>query len=501
MILLLSFLSRMENYGRYIQKFVNVKRSGIETILFSLLLLFLPTQFGKHVWPSFSFVLGQRIDYLSPTLYVTDILVILLFIVWVIHTLSLRAKRGNLMTLRIGEIASSLAMTKKILTFIFLFFLFLTINISLSQSPLEALYGLLKLFEVGFLTYYIGNIHRTKLKILLFPLTFGIISESVLAIAQFFTQGSLGGILYYFGERTFTSVTPGIANASINGQLLLRPYATFPHPNVLAGYLVISMTILLMCHSGLSGIWKSRFFTNLTRAQDPRYPKSTRLSQGSVARMTTIFLYFFTLLLGTIGLCVTLSRVAILVWFFVCVFLFFRFLQKRVFTKKILLIANGVLLTLVITLFIISPLLPRFSQFALQDESVVLREQLALDAFKMLFAHPIFGVGLHNFLPALPHYDFARGSVFSIQPVHNIFLLVGAETGFVGLWLFVSFFIWMYLRLINICRRSVGSGPTLVIILLTEVVILGSFDHYFLTIQQGQLLFGLVIGICFSVLL
>ena len=51
---------------------------------------------------------------------------------------------------------------------------------------------------------------------------------------EFIKQASLNGLFWWLGERTFTSSTPGIAKAVIDGRLLMRPYATFPHPNVLA---------------------------------------------------------------------------------------------------------------------------------------------------------------------------------------------------------------------------------------------------------------------------
>ncbi|MCL5970380.1 MAG: hypothetical protein M1450_02695 [Patescibacteria group bacterium] len=35
-------------------------------------------------------------------------------------------------------------------------------------------------------------------------------------------------------------------------------------------------------------------------------------------------------------------------------------------------------------------------------------------------------------------------------------------------------------------------------IILVTVLVLGLFDHYFLTLQQGQLLFSLVLGIVWS---
>ena len=55
------------------------KANNIQRLLFFALILGIPTQFGRHFWPDFSFVSGVRVDYLSPTLYVTDILIFLIF--------------------------------------------------------------------------------------------------------------------------------------------------------------------------------------------------------------------------------------------------------------------------------------------------------------------------------------------------------------------------------------------------------------------------------------
>src|SRR5258708_7366824 len=52
--------------------------SKIESLLLCLFFLLLPTQLGKHFWPDFSIVSGIRIDYLSPTVYITDVFLILL---------------------------------------------------------------------------------------------------------------------------------------------------------------------------------------------------------------------------------------------------------------------------------------------------------------------------------------------------------------------------------------------------------------------------------------
>src|SRR4051812_29891213 len=63
---------------------------NFSSLLYFLLLLLLPTQLGKHFWPPFAFVHGLRIDYLSPTVYLTDLLLLLAGAVWVLPHLNSR---------------------------------------------------------------------------------------------------------------------------------------------------------------------------------------------------------------------------------------------------------------------------------------------------------------------------------------------------------------------------------------------------------------------------
>src|SRR5680860_1418745 len=50
----------------------------------------------------------------------------------------------------------------------------------------------------------------------------------------------------------------------------------------------------------------------------------------------------------------------------------------------------------------------------------------------MIADHPVIGVGLNNFQEAMGPYD-PYGLLFAGNPVHNIYLLQAAETGYVGL--------------------------------------------------------------------
>lgn len=424
-------------------------RSNIERIIFSLALLFLPTQFGRHFWPSFAYVHGVRVDYLSPTIYTTDVLIVFLFILHFSHELHFK----NFINKKLSP------------PFLFAL-LFLLMTILFSQVPILGILYLCKLAELLFFGWYSATVFRTQKSAIFFLFSAGILFESLLTIAQYFNQGSLGGVFYFLGERLYSGTTPGVANASMSGQLTLRPYGTFSHPNVLAGYLVIAMTLLL-------GLWN-----HLPRRKN-----------------VLLFAIFF---FGTIALFLTLSRVAILLWVLLLFFLFLKQLypvvvKKRLFIVSFLVTGFFVLLSSMMLPFV----LPRFFETSLSDESVTLRLSLAKDAITMIFTHPFLGVGPHNFLVALPSYEQNARTVFTLQPVHNIFLLIGAETGYIGLVISLLFVISLCSRLWKKYKVSYVSEKQFLLFLsitLSEIIVLGMFDHYFLTIQQGQLLSTMVIG-------
>jgi O-antigen ligase len=334
-----------------------------------------------------------------------------------------------------------------------------------SKSPLVGLYGFLKLLEFVFLGFYTAfNIKKLRLSTVLALFSIGIIFESFLSILQYFHQGSIGGIFYFFGERTFNGQTPGIANASINGELVLRPYGTFSHPNVLAGFLVIAMTLIL---SGIKN-YESR-----------------------IKRIV----FILTLTIGTIALFLTLGRIAIVVWVLILGF----------FIVRKFLIHNSYFLILLIVVFLFlgltTPLGVRFTDIRLTDESIVVRQELIKSSLLMVKNNPFFGVGLNNFLIELPDYQKIKNYFTDLQPVHNIFLLVAAQTGIVGLIFFLWFIGKTYKRIMNHESRIRHRTPIIhnsKFIILSTALVLGFFDHYFLTLQQGQLLFSFILGFCWS---
>lgn len=407
-------------------------------IFFYLLVLLVPTQLGRHFWPNFSFVQGIRVDYLSPTIYLTDILLVLLLLSWIFTKLS---------TFNF-QLSTCL---RRYWLLIVLAPIVIGIGIYSSSNPFAGLFGVIRLFEFFLLGVYIAKTINTRAEInrIIFLLAVGLVFESMLAIGQFINQGSLGSLFWFFGERTFTSGTIGIAQAIINGELILRPYGTFPHPNVLAGFLLIVMTMIIP---------SKRIF------------------------------FLASLLIGSVALILTMSRIAIILWAMTLVGWFLRRFKYRIFQA---------LVFIIITISIVAMLLwPRLTSLSLTDEAFVRRQELAVAAINMIRTHPLFGVGINNFLVNLPNFQQTKSTLLYLQPVHNIYLLIAVETGIIGFSIFVWFMIKTFKQLIKSNKFSIlNSQPS---IILLVILILGFFDHYFLTLQSGQLLFTLIVGLCWA---
>ena len=398
---------------------------NLDKLIFYLLLLFLPTQLGLHLWPDFSFVHGIRIDYLSPTIYFTDFLIVILFLICLIK------KKFKL----------------RVNIYFAFFFSLLFVSSLLASNYKEAFYGLIKFSEFSFLAYYVyKNIKVDQLFLKIFSI--GILTESLIAFVEFLNKSSIGGIFYFLGERSFNSSTPNIANANINGELILRPYATFSHPNVLGAFLLIGISFIL-------------FFAK---------PKN------NLERL----LFYAAVFIGSLGLTLTLSRASLFGLSLLIIFKLILQLKNRSIKY-----AAFLLITIASVVIFALPYFNRFTSFNFSDESFVQRKDLTIAAASMIKDNPVFGIGINNFLTELPNY-YRSNKTFYLQPVHNIFLLTFAQIGLIA---GVMFIIFLF--------KTFSIAPKDMKFILFFVFFLGFFDHYFLTLQQGQILFALIIGLCF----
>ncbi len=291
---------------------------------------------------------------------------------------------------------------------------------------------------------------RPKRKEIILPLTCSIIIICFLALMQFLNQGSVGGLWYWFGERTYSRQTPAIAQLITANGVFVRAYATFSHPNVFGGFLVILLPFFFL---------------------PEKFVKPWEYVLNWMA--------CYTLLLGIF---LSFSRAAWIVTFLLLTAIFLK--KRLLFQKKTLLIISSCAL-----LFICEEVfLGRFLQLWATDGQSINERLELLKAAKQFFGQsPLFGVGWGRFVPSLAKL-WPRPTV--LQPVHSIFALLAAETGIVGLGLFLL----IYMVAI---KKTWVKNDWGCFLSLAAVGILGSVDHYLLTLLQTQLLLTLLLAIAF----
>ena len=112
------------------------------------------------------------------------------------------------------------------------------------------------------------------------------------------------------------------------------------------------------------------------------------------------------------------------------------------------------------------------------------RTILNQSALKAFVGHPVFGVGPGQLLPTLPGY-FPPG-YWKIQPPHNVFILVLAETGIFGFAVLLTGIFKIYTAV-----KKFVALPGLIAVFSSSLL-----DHYWLTSQQNRIILGIYLGLC-----
>jgi O-antigen ligase len=465
----------------------------LHLFFFYATIILFPTQLGYHFWPDWALVLGRRLDYLSPTLFLTDISIFLTLVFWMLSS------RKHMYRLKIGicdfleNCPPAGGLKIGIYIPLILAFLYVSCNIYFATSPIISFSKWLKVLEFVVFGFYIIKT-KPSFSRSLWCFSFAVFYSSIIAIAQFFLQHSVGGFLWYLGERTFDVTTPGIARIQLllpsvfrfQSSEYLRPYATFPHPNVLGGFLAVTLPLVI--------------FNNVTTCLPARQVKQLNNWQASLLKTFRVI----TIIVGFLALLLTFSRsawVAGIIGLIIVSVIYFKSIKNYSFLVFMAFVVF-------IGLFFV---LPYFQTLTPESESVFVRNELNSAAISMINPYPylsislsphlFFGVGLGNFLIELPKY-YPHRDIFFLQPVHNIYLLLLSETGIVG-FLFCVYFLWNLLkhktrkRSIGICLPSIGSCRRQVqagLLSFVILLLLGIVDHYPLTLQQGQLLLTILLS-------
>lgn len=404
----------------------------LERYIYYTLLATLPIQLGKHFWPDFSFVQGIRVDYLSPTIYLSDIFLIALFVLFTLRT----------------RVIPGCFTNKLFLALISVVF----VSLPFVREPYSVLWGAGMFIVALFFGYYTALfINKKTITPVLYILATSALVMIVIAVLQFISQHSLDGIFYYLGERNFSKDTVGIATFTLFNNELMRSYATFPHPNVLAYFLFIAFIAL----------WFMRKFSPF------------------VSRM-----HWIIMMTLCVGVLLTFSRLIILG----IVVVIIASLYRRISEKYLLAVGTGVLVLLL--LFLRLDTLARDSIFRWDGIQI---------SINLLLHSPLWGVGVNNFYYHEVELQKMLTPTF-LQPVHNVYLLVLSQLGIAGLLISVLFIMKTFKTLFLRFEAKQYSSPfyRMSLILFVSTLIVGIFDHYIITLHQGYFYAAFVVGLCYA---
>lgn len=401
--------------------------------LFKIFVFLIPVQLAYHFWPLFAFVKGIRVDYLAPTIYFTELLLVVLITAWFISI-------GTKQTIR------KLFRQTQFRKAIPLVVIALLINLVFSINKFVTLIHAVKLAEIFLLAMLVATYRKLDLKKDLFiPLATSSVLFAAIGVTQTIKGATLGGVFYYLGERTFSTISPGIALYNLFGREVLRSYSTFPHPNALAGYLGVVALI-------------SIFYLG---------------KKFNILSYLLLIGMFFTFSKSALVDLATVSLIYLLVKKF-------RLTpSKHKLSFFYLLVLSNLLILLVSTLIVGgSDIL-----------TMTLGDRIYLNnvSLIMFMGQPLTGVGLGNYIirlsQASPYYNYH----LLLQPVHNLFLLVLVEGGLV-LTTPILYGTW------KIIEKVFNKNSNLIYVFLF-IFLTGLTDHYWFTLWQNNLLLSLVLGL------
>lgn len=245
-------------------------------------------------------------------------------------------------------------------------------------------------------------------------------------------------------------------------QRWLRAYGSFPHPNILGGFLSLGLLQGLYLYALAKNSWSRTVLMTLT-------------------------------LCITSGLVVTFSRSAYLATLLgSCVLLITAWIATMRTTWRQLL--KGML---IVALFAAIMVMIFFEIIAVRTSSVAVLEQFShtqrltsiKQAVELFGRHALGGVGVGNAVVAL---DQQRPNTRAPEPAHNVYVLIATELGGVGLFIWLLS-IFALLRMVWWCRHA--SDSVMCAACFVALLIIALFDHYTWTLYVGIVIWFVVVGL------
>jgi O-antigen ligase len=308
------------------------------------------------------------------------------------------------------------------------------------------LYNTLRIFSALALTWLVINFGERK------NLTQSLIVAAAICSlwgwTQFASQTATAN--KWLGLAEHSASTPGVAVFITENARLLRSYGPLDHPNVLGGLLAIALMLLI----------SYKLF-------------KPQVINWSLAILLSIGLFFSGS--RSAWLATGLGLIAVLIS---------KILKKErsgygvivatVFTGIILIIPFWSLIS------------PRLSAVGrLENISINERREQLNQVIKIIKTQPL-GVSSGQYTTYLSRQDNNRQTPSAYQPVHNVFLLVFAESGFFA---FVSLILFLGFLLLDKRRQQFSLA---IVVAMTIIMMI---DHWLFSLPFGILFFFLILGL------
>ncbi len=440
---------------------------------------------------------SQFNEWVSFYLYATDLIIAAILFLWLARRLLYRIQNKIISSPRLrgrGIVINEVSL-------LWLFLLFSALSLFVAQDCGLGFYRLAKLLELVGLFFYV-RYNFAKLfswqKFWQFFIA-GAALQSAVAVGQFLTQHSLG--LKFFAESPLTSDIAGVAKIVVGGEKIIRAYGLVPHPNLLAAILVVAIFGLVWlfvynksvipAKAGIQAPIDQLPIEQLNNS-NPGFRLKAGMTQGG--REVLLFILIFILL--SVALFFTFSRGVTMLGF---LFLFFWLAvvwKNSVNKKQIILV---LVLLFAIGYSLLAVYWPYFSaRYDVGDwvgsQALNLRYFYNQEALIMIKQNPVLGVGLGNFVPTLSGL-YGNLQAWVWQPAHNIYLLIASETGLPAL---LAFLVFLFLTIKSVWSQRSNPLITYHLSLITFLLVIGFFDHFLWDLQQGQILFWLMLGLLAS---
>jgi hypothetical protein len=459
---------------------------------------------------------GQFNEWTGAYLYLSDIFLSLTLIIWTTIILHNDNIKLSIVSTKLWLKKATILLPLILITWSFT-------SILWAENQNIALFRAIKLLEFYLLYLYViyriipppkecssWNIlrgkHGTFLKhVFRIIIALGFI-QALIGISQFIIQHSIG--VFWLKESLISPNIDGVAKIMFHGDKFIRTYGLFQHPNILGGFLLVSVIMT----------WA--YFNSFHSKQISQLTEKSK----NLIRETTIFRSLdkpacrqaqlrMTLLIAIqiIALILTFSKSAILAFVISFGYIWLKnkdlFHMKQIFGKLI----TG-LIILILGLYSLGLNFgenleksygDRLSQFEIwksttQDGDI------------------LFGSGIGSYMFHVKHM-FPNLIAWQYQPIHNVYLLILAELGFVGLFVFALFLLKLLKADRNVppqkeCSTPEGmfhmehlTGQAWNILrgrhetflfkgILFGFIFIMLFDHYLWDIQQGQIMLWLILG-------